>query len=156
MKYILFLATLSLTLPAHAMEKAKPQSISDQFKEIRSLITKTIAGITKTSFSRTQKQTLHSQLSIVQEQHDTVTTSIEKKERYNTLSEISNAQLEAVLKTWQEKALAQHKKTLRTIEEVEKEEKKTCFFEPNDPLLGSVKKAVIDSIKMHEKMLANE
>jgi hypothetical protein len=158
MKHFLYLSilALSLTFPAHAMEKAKPQSISDEFKEIHSLISKTIAGITKSSFSRTQKQTLHSQLSIVQKQHDTVTTSIEKKEHCDTSSKMSTAQLEAILRGLQRVALEKYKENLRSIEEVEKDDKKFYFFDPNDQSLQELKTALNRGIQIHERILADQ
>lgn len=142
MKYILITTlALSLTIPAHATGKT-----NQQLQAIRSQITKTITCIKKSPFSHTQKQALHSQLSTVQQQHEALTVSLQEKE---------SEQLGAALKALHKLALEQHQETLRTIEEVEKEDAKWCFFEPNDPLIASAKAAVINSIKTHEKILSD-
>ena len=142
MKYTLIITlAFSLSFPAYAVKET-----NQQLQEIRSLITETIASIKTSPFSHAQKQILHSKLSTVQKQHEALTVSLQKTE---------SEQPEAVLKSLHEQALAQHKETLRTIEEVERQDAKWCFFEPSDPLVASAKAAVINSIKTHEKILSD-
>ena len=152
MKYTLITTlTLALTLPAFAMQNANNKTVKQQLSRIRSLITETMACVKTSSFPRTQKQTLNSQLSTVGKQHDTLTKSIDEQEQRRALPTMSNEELAATLKELQQLALSKHQANLCLIEEIEQENAKFCFFE-QDPLLQLAKKVVTSAVKRREQI----